>query len=101
VVCGNDQTLFGARLTLMQRGLRVPEDISLVGFDDLPTAAYMTPPVTTVRQPMFQMGMAVAAALLSALGRQPVRQVDVPTVSLAVRESTRAINPTTSTEPIR
>jgi LacI family transcriptional regulator len=89
VVCGNDQTLFGARLALMRRGLRVPDDVSLVGFDDLPTAAYMTPPVTTVRQPMFEMGMAVAAAVLRALGADPVRPVGVPAVSLAVRESTR------------
>lgn len=89
VVCGNDQMLFGARLTLMRRGLRVPEDVSLVGFDDLPVAKYMTPPVTTVRQPMFQIGMAVAAALLSALGATPVRPVTVPEVSLVVRESTR------------
>jgi LacI family transcriptional regulator len=91
VVCGNDQMLFGARLALMRRGLRVPEDVSLVGFDDLPIAKYMTPPVTTVRQPMFEIGMAVAAALLSALGTAPVRPVTVPAVSLVVRESTCAV----------
>lgn len=88
VVCGNDQTLFGARLALMRRGLRVPEDVSLVGFDDLPIARYMTPPVTTVRQPMFEIGLAVAAALLNALGATPRRDVRVPPISLVVREST-------------
>ncbi len=88
VVCANDQTLFGARLALMRRGLRVPEDVSLVGFDDLPPARYMTPPVTTVRQPMFDMGLAVAAALLRALGAVPGRPVTVPPATLIVREST-------------
>jgi len=92
-VCGNDQMLFGARLGLMRRGLRVPEDVSLVGFDDLPIARYMTPPVTTVRQPMFEFGLAVAAALLSALGATPVRPTAVPAVSLVVRESTCAPRP--------
>jgi LacI family transcriptional regulator len=89
VVCGNDQTLFGARLALMRRGLRVPEDISIVGFDDLPIARYMTPPVTTVRQPMFDIGLAVAAALLTALGAAPQRPAGVPRLGLVVRESTR------------
>jgi LacI family transcriptional regulator len=88
VVCGNDQTLFGARLTLMRRGLRVPEDVSLVGFDDLPIARYMTPPVTTIRQPMFELGLAVAASLLLALGAQPIRPAPALGVSLVVREST-------------
>lgn len=91
VVCGNDQTLFGARLALMRRGLRVPDDISLVGFDDLPIARYMTPPVTTVRQPMFDIGLAVAAALLAALGAPVRRPVAVPPISLMVRESTRRL----------
>lgn len=88
VVCANDQTLFGARLTLMRRGLRVPEDVSLVGFDDLPITRYMTPPVTTVRQPMLEMGQALAAALLTALGAAPPRPVVVPPAMLVVREST-------------
>lgn len=91
VVCSNDQTLFGARLTLMRRGLRVPEDVSLVGFDDLPLARYMTPPVTTVRQSMFEMGLAVAASLLNTLGVSPQRSLSVPPVSLVVRESTRRL----------
>lgn len=90
VVCGNDQSLFGARLTLMRRGLRVPEDVSLVGFDDLPVARYMTPPVTTVRQPMFEIGRAVAASLLSLLGAAAPQPMPAPAVSLSVRESTCA-----------
>jgi len=90
VFCANDQTLYGARLALLRRGLRVPEDVSLVGFDDLPLSAYMTPPVTTVRQPLYEMGLAVAAALLGALGAATSGPTTHPPLSLVVRETTTA-----------
>jgi LacI family transcriptional regulator len=89
VFCGNDQMLIGARLALQRRGLRVPEDISLVGFDDLPDSAYMSPPFTTVRQPIYELGQAVAAALLSALGARSAPVPVVPPLSLVVRETTQ------------
>lgn len=88
VVCANDQTLLGARLALQRRGLRVPEDISLVGFDDLPDSAYMSPPITTVRQPIYELGLTVAAALLHALGVGAAPPPAVPALSLVVRETT-------------
>ena len=71
VFCANDQTLWGARQVLFDRGLRVPEDISLVGFDDLPASAYMTPALTTIHQPIYDMGRSAAHALLGALGAAP------------------------------
>ena len=89
VFCANDQTLWGARLALLRRGLRVPEDISLVGFDDLPQSAYMTPPITTVWQPIFEMGHAVASALLTALGVTPNGPASHPPLSMVIRETTR------------
>ncbi|RTG94901.1 substrate-binding domain-containing protein [Thermus scotoductus] len=52
----NDQMAIGARLYLYERGLRVPEDVSLIGFDDIPLAAYQIPPLTTVRQPAWEVG---------------------------------------------
>ena len=91
VFCANDQTAWGARLALQRRGLRVPEDISLVGFDDLPQSAFMSPPVTTVRQPVYEMGLAVAASLLQALGQTTRLSTSFPGLSLAVRESTRRL----------
>jgi LacI family transcriptional regulator len=99
VFCANDQTLFGARLALLRRGLRVPDDVSLVGFDDLPISAYMTPPVTTVRQPQYEMGLAVASALLSALGIASARPAAHPPLSLVVRETTAAPKHTGSLNP--
>jgi LacI family transcriptional regulator len=92
VFCANDQMLYGARLALRRRGLEVPDDISLVGFDDLPDSAYMSPPVTTVLQPVYEMGRAVAAAALEALGSpRPDSVAATPSLSLVVRESTRRL----------
>jgi LacI family transcriptional regulator len=92
VFCANDLMLIGARLALQRRGLRVPEDVSLVGFDDLPDSAYMSPPVTTVRQPIYELGRTVAAALLRVLGAGGGTPVpEMPAVHLVVRETTAAV----------
>jgi LacI family transcriptional regulator len=64
---GNDQMACGAGLALLRQGLRVPHDVSIVGFDDQPHAAYAWPALTTVRQPAVEMGMAAARALLEEL----------------------------------
>lgn len=91
VFCANDQTLWGAHLTLYRRGLRVPDDVSLVGFDDLPQSEFMTPPVTTVHQHTFEMGQATARALLAALGVETeASALDVPAIELMLRETTAA-----------
>ncbi len=89
VFCANDQTLWGAGLTLYRRGMRVPGDVSLVGFDDLPQSAFMTPPVTTVRQHMYEMGQAAVHALLHSLGA-PTETIttEVPAIELIERETT-------------
>lgn len=90
VFAANDQMAFGARMALYRRGVRVPDDVSLVGFDDLPAAAYATPPLTTVRQPLYDIGLAAAQALLEMLGH-PSRPVTVPPLDLVVRDSTRRV----------
>lgn len=56
LVVGNDQMALGAMAALRERGLRVPEDVSVVGFDDIPEAAYFAPPLTTVRQNFAALG---------------------------------------------
>jgi LacI family transcriptional regulator len=73
VFAANDQTAIGLRLFLYEAGLSVPEDVSLVGFDDIPLAAYQTPPLTTVRQPARAIGEVLAEAALAVLeGREPL-----------------------------
>lgn len=64
----NDVSAIGAMLTLREAGLRVPEDVSVVGFDDIHDAAYQSPGLTTVRQPVHQMGSMAARLLLERLG---------------------------------
>jgi LacI family transcriptional regulator len=92
IFTANDQMAFGAALALYRRGLRVPDDVSLVGFDDVAGALYAIPPLTTVRQPVYEQGRLVASAMLALLaGEQP--QPDMPAPRLVVRESCRAVSP--------
>jgi LacI family transcriptional regulator len=67
VFAANDMTAFGARLALYRRGIRVPEDVSIVGFDDQMEASFMTPPLTTVRQPAREMGEQASQAVLKMI----------------------------------
>jgi LacI family transcriptional regulator len=87
VFCANDQMLIGARLVLYRHGINVPQDMSLVGFDDVPQLAYLTPPATTVRQPIQEMGFAAARAVLRAIGVD-IELAPHPPLSLVVRETT-------------
>lgn len=86
IFASNDEMAIGARLYLYRRGVRVPEDISVVGFDDQPTSAFVTPPLTTVRQPAFELGGVAAKALVHLLDDEPY---DLPELStkLIIRES--------------
>ena len=90
VFCCNDESAVGARLALFEQGIRVPQDISIVGFDDLPISAFMTPPLTTVRQPIFAVGLYAARKLLNMMG-YPSEEVEVPPLELIVRGTTQPI----------
>jgi len=86
----NDQMACGARLGLYRRGIRVPDDISLIGFDDLKHVLYAIPPLSTIRQPMLEMGQSAARLALNLLeGKYPVHHAFLPT--LVVRESTAMV----------
>jgi LacI family transcriptional regulator len=67
---GNDQMAAGGMRTLRESGLDVPGDISVVGFDDVFLARYLTPTLTTIRQPLVDMGRAAAHLLLARLGQE-------------------------------
>ncbi len=87
----NDVSAIGAIRALREAGLRVPQDVSVIGFDDIQSAAYQNPPLTTVRQPLRQMGKLAAQTLLGRIGRSqangyPRRLIVEP--ELVVREST-------------
>ena len=90
VFAANDLSAYGARLALYRKGIRVPDDISLVGFDDLPGSSYTTPPLTTIRQPLYDMGRIATEALLRLINGEAV-QGEIPPVELVVRETTRRV----------
>jgi DNA-binding LacI/PurR family transcriptional regulator len=89
VFAANDLQAFGVYRAAREIGLRIPEDLSVVGFDDLPVVAWADPPLTTVHQPLTEMAVA-ATELALALGRgeqAPQLGLEIAT-TLVVREST-------------
>ena len=88
VCCYNDMTALGAMRAIRARGLRVPQDVSVTGFDDLFFAAYLAPALTTVRQPMRQMGQMAMENLFKLMsGQESAAQMKVE-AELIVRGST-------------
>lgn len=81
----SDELAFGAYRAVSERGLRIPDDIAVVGFDDAPPAAWADPPLTTVRQPHWDKGYRAAQQLF---GTDGLTTVELPT-ELIVRASTR------------
>lgn len=93
VCCYNDMTALGAMRSIRVHGLRVPQDISVAGFDDLFVASYTEPTLTTVRQPMRRMGHLAMENLIKLMsGQESAVRIKVKP-ELVVRESTARVNP--------
>ncbi|MEY9966552.1 LacI family repressor for deo operon, udp, cdd, tsx, nupC, and nupG [Streptacidiphilus sp. MAP12-16] len=91
IVCGSDLMAFGAIRAARSRGLSVPGDVSVVGFDDSPLIAFADPPLTTIRQPVEAMGAAAVNVLLEEIGGNPAQRGEfVFQPELVVRGSTAA-----------
>jgi LacI family transcriptional regulator len=88
VFAGTDQMALGAMLALSHRGLDVPGDVSVLGFDDETFSAYCCPPLTTVSQPLFEMGQAAVRSIVARVNGQPYPLASF-SAALCVRESTR------------
>lgn len=90
VFVANDHMAIGLLSALRGRGLRVPDDIAVVGFDDVPEAAYLSPPLTTVRQDFQALGELMMQKVLLAVEEPDGLAEDTPIAThLIVRESTR------------
>ncbi len=88
----NDLTALGAMRAFHEAGLSVPGDVSVVGFDDIPSAAYHLPGLTTLRQPVRAMGELAGRLLLQLIQKQDAATQDVVVApELIVRESTRPV----------
>jgi DNA-binding LacI/PurR family transcriptional regulator len=92
VFCFNDIAAIGAIRALKDSGCSVPNDVSVVGFDDILSAAYATPSLTTVRQPLHEMGKRGAEVLLDRIANRDKEYPPEITMEpeLIVRESTAA-----------
>jgi LacI family transcriptional regulator len=96
IFAASDIMALGALKVIREAGLQVPKDVALVGFDDMPIAAALQPALTTVRQPVEQLGAMAADLLLGLLdcppdGRPPPQELILPT-KLIVRESCGALH---------
>jgi LacI family transcriptional regulator len=88
IVCGNDQMAIGAMRELQAAGIRVPADMAVAGFDDIHLGALLTPPLTTVRQPMRMLGERACSRLLERIADPDLpRSAERLPTELIVRES--------------
>ena len=84
----NDQMAFGAVKAVKEQGLRVPDDLSVVGFDNTPLSSYFDPPLTTVEIPMYRLGFAAMEMLVNLISGRGVERLKFFRTRLVVREST-------------
>jgi LacI family transcriptional regulator len=89
IFASSDQMALGVYEAVRQRGLRVPDDVSVIGFDDLPEVRWSSPPLTTVRQPLAEMGLLAARTILRVAQGE---KIESPRIELAtelvIRDST-------------
>ena len=91
VVCYNDLIAVGVLMACRERGIAVPGQLSVVGYDDVELARYVTPPLTTIHQPKLRLGEIAMQMLLDILDGRPVQDQFLP-VDLVVRESTGVLS---------
>jgi DNA-binding LacI/PurR family transcriptional regulator len=85
----SDVVALGAIGGLRERGIGVPADVSVVGFDDIALSAYVDPPLTTIHLPAHDLGLVAGRALLDRIARRPVAERTVLPIELVIRTSTR------------
>ena len=88
IVAANDMVALGSRLALYRSGIRVPDDVSIIGCDDQAEAAFMTPPLTTIRQPSYEMGVVASRSLLSSISNEDYEWSELAP-ELQIRESVK------------
>ena len=98
---GNDTLAIGAMAAIREAGLSVPENFAVVGFDDIPAAAFVYPPLTTIRSHAFEQGKMLGEAAIAVVnGKEIGSQQDVLTLELIIRASCGATRKTPSASPI-
>jgi len=87
IFTGDDDSATGALAALVQAGKRVPEDVALVGFDDIDLARYLNPPLTTVRAPVEQVGYEAVRQLVQLIRTGEAEPLILLPTQLVIRES--------------
>jgi PAS domain S-box-containing protein len=93
IVAANDLTALGASEALQRRGIRVPNDVAVVGFDDIEEARATTPPLTTMQYPMHALGRRAVELLLAGLAGKEVSEKIILSTGLVVRQSCGCLDP--------
>lgn len=93
IFAGNDVIAFGCMRAMMEKGVRIPEDVSIVGFDNLEMSQISSPPLTTIDQPKYETGKAAVEMLLSMMAKDGPHEPEhrIIGVRLIERESCRRI----------
>ena len=87
IICGNDALAFGVQIAAKAKGVRIPQDLSVAGFNDFEYAAHLDPPLTTVRVNLEEIGRASGKMLLDMIGGKPGSQT-ILSYDLVLRKST-------------
>lgn len=94
ITCGNDLIAFGALRALRKRGLKVPDDISLVGYDDIYLTELIDPPLTTIKQPTYELGKTAMDFLSKLMRKETITEkIHNFTPQLVMRQSVKKISP--------
>ncbi|MFH1419487.1 MAG: LacI family DNA-binding transcriptional regulator [Planctomycetota bacterium] len=91
IIAGNDKMAIGAMSAIKARGRHVPNDLSIVGCDDIPLAAFCDPPLTTVHTPLYEIGKRACRKLLELLDGKVDSVAETHPISLTVRQSTTSV----------
>lgn len=90
VLCSNDLIAIGAMKAIKEKKLKIPNDISVVGFDDLIISSYLNPPLTTVRQPFFHLGKEAVVTLMSMIRGEKDRNLQIEIESRLIKRKSVA-----------
>jgi LacI family transcriptional regulator len=96
IFAGDDDSAIGAMRALKLAGRLVPQDVAVVGFDDVPSARYLSPALTTVRAPIEQVGREAVRQLVRLMNGQPAQALTLLRTELVIRESCGCLYPSTN-----
>lgn len=87
ICCGNDLIAIGAIQRLKEKGIRVPEDVKIIGFDDISISKYVDPPLTTVRQPIYKLGEEAVNILVAIIEKKDTEMTKILETEIVERKS--------------